>query len=55
MLDTPRSIQIKFDSNWSSSVRRKEFRKLLTMDNDNRRQVMEIAHVDLGKVSLNCI
>ena len=43
MQNTPRIIQTKFGSNWSSSVRGEEFWKIV--NNDNGCQVMAMAHM----------
>ena len=52
-VDTPRNIHTKFGSIWSSSVGGEEFRKIVNDDNDNenRRQLMAIAHMVFGQVS----
>ena len=38
MQDTPRNIHAKFDSNWSSSVRREDFWKFVNNDKNSWRQ-----------------
>ena len=47
--NTPKNIHTEFGSNWSSSVRGKEFWKIV---NDEGHQVMAIAHMAFGLVSL---
>ena len=54
MQDTPRNIHTKFGSNWSGGVRGEDFWKIVNDNDDNdddRRQVMAIAHMAFGQVS----
>ena len=48
MHNIPRNIHTKFGSYWFSSFKGKEFRKIV---NDDRRQMMAIAHMAYGQVS----
>ena len=53
MQDTPRNIYAKFGSNQSSSFRAEQFCIIVKVDdNDDGRQVMAIAHLAFGQVSL---